>query len=751
MKDFWIFPTLAVILVVTVYLGSTWILIFLLLVILRIGLLKNVRLLILSFILMGIFLIRCQFLNQTAAENVSQIKTVVLSPDNLVVKGNSLSGELRSGKDQLRFIYSIKNQPEQNFWQNLSTMASATVTVKKIEKIAGPRNPGEFDFQRYSANKGLKYTVQLDTIRNLKKYDPQTIFEKINVLRIHIINYLKKLPKWMRIQAQSLIVGYNDPLEKDFLEILSVLGIIHLFSLSGLHVLILLTMIRKLTSFFRIPVEWVDTVLLILLPCYGILVGSRSGIWRAIVLAMVGIIFGKFKLKYTRLDIFSITLLICLWIYPFTLAEMGGQLSFLLSFAILYLYRGSKLLLTTLKMILVGLPVICFYTYQFNWLTLLINLIFVPIFTYLILPFTIISSLTVGWPLWKIPNNFFGWMYGLFDKIAHAKNLIFVTGQIPSFWVIILIIIVLLYVETKTLRNKYLWIYMLIFIGCVAMNKFPLFGSVNLVDVGQGDSLVITTPLNRKTFMIDVAGKLRFPMPSWAKHETSNQVDNSTIPFLKHQGISRIDKLFLTHKDVDHVGNLEIMLSKFSVKEVNFGIGLENNPRIQAAMKHHPEVKFKNLQQDDVVDTGFIKWRVLWPKTKGIGENGDSLTLLARIKNKKWLFTGDLDSESEKEILKDHQFQADYLKVGHHGSKTATSDQLLSMLKPKVGFISAGVNNRYGHPNKETLKRLQKHQVQYFNTADYGMISWYYYFFNNEEKITTFLKGDLVENSRTKE
>lgn len=139
MKDFWIFPTLAVILVVAIYLGSTWFLVFLLLVILRIGLLKNIKLLILSFILMGIFLIRCQLLNQTVSEDASQIKTVVLSPDNLVVKGNSLSGELRSGKEQLRFVYSIKSQREQKFWQNLSTMASATVTIKKVEKIASPR------------------------------------------------------------------------------------------------------------------------------------------------------------------------------------------------------------------------------------------------------------------------------------------------------------------------------------------------------------------------------------------------------------------------------------------------------------------------------------------------------------------------------------------------------------------------------------------------------------------------------------
>ncbi|WP_267901958.1 ComEC/Rec2 family competence protein [Companilactobacillus bobalius] len=222
------------------------------------------------------------------------------------------------------------------------------------------------------------------------------------------------------------------------------------------------------------------------------------------------------------------------------------------------------------------------------------------------------------------------------------------------------------------------------------------------------------------------------------------------MPFLKSQGISKIDILFLSHKDVDHIGNLDILLNKFPVRQVNFGIGLNQNLRIQNVIRTHPEIEFKSRQQGDVIKTGFINWQVLWPKVKGKGENSDSLTLLARIKDKNWLFTGDLDIPSEQKILKNYQFKVDYLKLGHHGSKTATGDELLEKTQPKLGLISAGINNRYGHPNIETLKRLENHQVKYLNTADYGMISWYYDFFSNREKITTFLKGDSFENNRIK-
>lgn len=129
----------------------------------------------------------------------------------------------------------------------------------------------------------------------------------------------------------------------------------------------------------------------------------------------------------------------------------------------------------------------------------------------------------------------------------------------------------------------------------------------------------------------------------------------------------------------------------------------------------------------------------MWPNKKSIGENGDSLTLLSEQGTKKWLFTGDLDIENENKILELGAFKIDYLKAGHHGSKTASGDKLLDQTRPQIAFISAGRHNRYGHPNKETLSRLKEHQIKSLNTADCGMITWYYYPFGHE-RLTTFLR-----------
>ncbi|WP_267901957.1 ComEC/Rec2 family competence protein [Companilactobacillus bobalius] len=296
------------------------------------------------------------------------------------------------------------------------------------------------------------------------------------------------------------MVGYTDPADKDFLKILSVLGIIHLFSLSGLHVLLILTLIRKLTSFLKIPLELIDTLMLFLLPSYGILVGSKSGIWRAVVLAMVGIVFKKLGWSLSSLDIFSVTLLICLFVDPLAITTMGGQLSFLLAFAIMYLYKNTKFICATLKMNLVSLPIICFYTYQLNLLTLLVNLIFIPLFTYVILPLTFISALSVKLKIWNNVNDLFEGMYGFLDYFSNGAQFILVTGKLAILSVILLVIISLFYIESKSILNKYLYQYLIVFAACIMINKFPLSGSVNIIDVGQGDSILVTTPLIRKTF-----------------------------------------------------------------------------------------------------------------------------------------------------------------------------------------------------------------------------------------------------------
>ncbi|USQ69884.1 DNA internalization-related competence protein ComEC/Rec2 [Companilactobacillus allii] len=719
------------------------------LIFIRIILLKNVKLLLLALIVGGFMTGYAQFQLHSIPRIPDNVTKLYIASDDIKVSGDLLSSIASDDKQKFKVYYRIPDEREKRFWTNLNNVVEVRIKTKNIETIKEARNPGEFDYAKYLQHRKIYYGITIDKFEQTNIKTNLSIKDKINVLRIHLIQKFNKLPKWLKIHAHSLLLGYNDNADENLFSNLSTLGIIHLFSLSGLHVLIFLSIFRKICSFLRITREFVDLSMLFMLPLYGILVGSKPGIWRAIILAIVGIILQKMNITCSKTDIFGLTIFFCLLLNPYSLMDMGGQLSFLLSFSLLFINSGN-VIVQTLKINLVSLPLILFKTYQFSWLILLANLVFVPIFEYIILPVTLISAIFVesGMLFWNLFNNLFDRIYSMIALFSSNDTYSLITGTLPVAIVFILTFVALFIIESKFLINRYLVSYLIILCFAIFLNKHPISGQVSIIDVGQGDSILITTPLNRKTYLVDTGGKLDFPKKEWQKRKQLNQVEVSTIPYLKQHGISKIDKVFLSHKDVDHIGNLETLIKKFPVDEIDFGTGLEENFRIYQIIKDNPKIKFNKFHTGDRFRDGNIDWNIIWPKDKSIGENGDSLTILANIQGNNWLFTGDLDIEGEKKILASQKFDVDYLKVGHHGSKTSSGYDFIKSISPKMALISAGVNNRYGHPNKETIETLDKLHVPHMNTAEYGMITWYYYPFSNKNKITTFLKGEVVEDSR---
>lgn len=147
------------------------------------------------------------------------------------------------------------------------------------------------------------------------------------------------------------------------------------------------------------------------------------------------------------------------------------------------------------------------------------------------------------------------------------------------------------------------------------------------------------------------------------------------------------------------------------------------------------------LLAGDKVKTKDLNFDVVYPFKPVLGKNEDSLSLTFKLANKRWLFSGDLGREGEKEILNHYNLQVDYFKLGHHGSKTSSDPDFLKQLNPQLVFISSGRNNRFGHPHQETLKTLKDLSIPYLNTQDSGTITWNYSPFNSET-ITTFYKGN---------
>ncbi|KOM96450.1 hydrolase [Clostridium botulinum] len=233
---------------------------------------------------------------------------------------------------------------------------------------------------------------------------------------------------------------------------------------------------------------------------------------------------------------------------------------------------------------------------------------------------------------------------------------------------------------------------------------------VHYIDVGQGDSILVQT--KDKNILIDAG---------------TRKSSDSLISYLKKQHIKKLDYVIATHPHEDHIGGMPKVIEEFEIS--NFYAPKKTaNTKIFKDMIL--QLKKKNLKINVA--------------KKGISldlSNNSSLDFLAPVKdnyentndssavvklthgNTKFLFTGDAEKTSEKDILNSNEdLSSNVLKVGHHGSHSSSSKEFLDKIDPKIAIISCGKNNDYGHPHKETMKELNKRNIEVYRTDIDGNI-----------------------------
>ncbi len=239
-----------------------------------------------------------------------------------------------------------------------------------------------------------------------------------------------------------------------------------------------------------------------------------------------------------------------------------------------------------------------------------------------------------------------------------------------------------------------------------------------MIDIGQGDSILLHS--KNKNILIDTGGKSEY-YTDFKRENVSNLSDN-TISMLKSFGIRRLDLLILSHGDADHLGESFSIIKKFKVDKVLFNEGFLNyNEKKLIKLLNEKHIRYEICYQDNYYKYNNI---MLYSLNSDLAdENDSSIVFYSKINNTTFLFTGDASVKSEKYILKNYDLpKVDVLKVGHHGSKTSTSEELVKRIKPKIALISAGVDNKFNHPSQETLDTLEKYDVKILQTKEVGSI-----------------------------
>ena len=237
--------------------------------------------------------------------------------------------------------------------------------------------------------------------------------------------------------------------------------------------------------------------------------------------------------------------------------------------------------------------------------------------------------------------------------------------------------------------------------------------SIHTIDVGQGDSILIQTP-NSKNILIDGGDNN-------SHHIVSN--------YLKKKKVKNIDYIIATHFDSDHIGGLDNIIDKFKVSRIyapNYKCSTESYKNLINSCSNK-NLDLQYLKQGDLINIeDNINLTVLSPSYIQEENNLNSIVFKIDYKNKSFLFTGDAEANNEINIINSYDMSdIDFIKIGHHGSSSSTTEEFIKEINPDIAVISCGYKNQYGHPHKSTLDTLEENNVLTYRTDILGNIVFY--------------------------
>jgi competence protein ComEC len=613
---------------------------------------------------------------------------------------------------------------------DISTGMSIT-GIGRLTEPDGATNFLEFDYKDYLNRQGIRAIFFMDEDYELDK-ETSIFYSMQNSFKGYLTSVLdNNLDQEESNLLKGILTGDRSYIDQETLTNIRGLGVAHILAVSGLHIGIIILSLNKILRALRLKRSLRIVISLIMAWFYGFLIGFPVSVLRALIMASVISIGYISHRRYDPINSVIVTMTAMLIFRPLWIFDIGFQLSFAAMASIIAYIRFVDMhkahaffkgIVFLIFIQLFTLPISIYYFNHFPLLSLMANMIFIPIISYILFITTLALGINMIIPwiasVLLLPVNL-----GLRLIIWLSERLMMlpVNGfrvssptivEIILFYVLLGFLVFLVLNPYEKYRFKKLYLVMtstvIIYIGIFLV--LPSFVSDDLniafIDTGQGSSAMIR--YKNINFMMDAGGEI-----SGGYQKT----DYIFPDYLIKRGVKKLDTIFISHYHRDHYSGIYNINENIDVRSYTSGY------RDDGILSDLGNIKFFQINAGDelTVDKD-LNFKVFWPPKGFVSsdENQNSLVVKLRYKDFRILFTGDIDKSVER-IIADELSHVNIVVVPHHGSKTSSSEDFIERTNPEHGIISYGENS-YGIPGDEVIERYEESGVNLLSTYEHGEI-----------------------------
>lgn len=610
---------------------------------------------------------------------------------------NEVSGivtKIESKENKISFIVKGEEKVLINDYDFISNVNLGDyVIIKGKSKLPSDNtNFNLFNYKNYLMSKNIYYTFTLEEITVKKN---KSLLYSVKRKILDMIDSLDNDYIYTFILADNRI---NDETYASY----QINGISHLFAVSGMHISLITTTLMFLLNKIIKNKKITSLFICFVLVFYMFLTGFQASVIRSSLMFILASIFRLFSIKVEPINLIILILIILLLVNPFYIYDIGFVYSFVISITLILLSKRIKeydnyflkLFYISFISFIISIPITVNHNFSINILSPILNLFFVPFVSYIIFPLSILTMFINNlMPILDI-------LLSILEKVsilASDYKLEIIIPHMNLYMIIIYYLLVLLFFRS----NKKIFLFFIVLMLLFYSNKkyFNNNYIVTMIDVGQGDSILMELPNNKANILIDTGGNKNYDISK-----------NVIVPFLKSKGIKKINYIVLTHGDYDHMGSAINLVNNFKVEKVIFNCGKSNELEQELIVNlEKNKISYYSCIKELNVDNTKLYFlnNVIYNN-----ENDNSNVIYTELNNHKFLFMGDAGIVVEEDIIEKYDLKdIEVLKVGHHGSKTSSSKVFIDSITPNYSIISVGKNNLYKHPNDIVLENLSSSNI----------------------------------------